>query len=67
MPVGATFTYGSGNTWTAPSGSDGQGAVWSSYFFPGPTTSVPAPMQQGWGGDYGTYNGQQGWVVTFYC
>jgi hypothetical protein len=66
MPVGATFTDQSGNTWTAPGGSVG-GDTLSSYFFPGPMSNVPPPMWQGWGGIYGTYNGQQGWIITFYC
>ncbi len=67
MPAGATFTDSFGNTWTAPNGNDGGGATWSSYFFAGAQGSVPAPMQAGWGGDYGTYGGQQGWIITFYC
>ncbi len=66
MPVGATFKDNYGNTWVAPSGKLG-GGTWSSYFFPGSQSTYPPPMQQGWGGDYGTYNGQSGWVVTFYC
>jgi hypothetical protein len=66
MPSGATFTDGHGNTWLAPSGNDG-GGRWSSYFFAGSQSAVPPPMLQGWAGDYGTYNGQQGWVITFYC
>jgi sugar lactone lactonase YvrE len=66
MPAGATFTDSSGHSWLAPSGNDG-GGKWSSYFFSGSKGTIPAPMMQGWGGDYGTYGGQQGWVVTFYC
>ena len=66
MPVGATFTDQYGNTWAAPGGT-ANGGTFSSYFFPGPVTNIPPPMQSGWGGDYGTYNGQQGWVITFYC
>jgi hypothetical protein len=66
MPAGATFTS-SGNTWMAPSGNDGMGGYWNSYFFVGPMTSIPPPMLMGWGGAYGTYGGQMGWVVTFYC
>ena len=66
MPLSATFTDAYGNTWVAPSGNLG-GGTWSSYFFSGAQSSVPAPMMQGWGGDYGTYSGQQGWIVTFYC
>jgi hypothetical protein len=66
MPDGSTFMDLYGNTWVAPSGSVG-GGVLSSYFFPGPQSNIPPPMQGGWGGDYGTYNGQQGWIVTFYC
>jgi len=65
MPVGATFTDTSGNTWVAPSGNDGLG-TWSSYFFAGPESSIPPPMAAGWAGVYGTYDGQQGWIVTFF-
>jgi len=67
LPMGATFTDGYGNRWVAPSGNDGSGGVWSSYFFAGPEGTVPAAMMSGWGGVYGTYNGQSGWIVTFYC
>ena len=67
MPKGATFTDPYGNTWLAPSGNDGGGGYWSSYFFAGTQNSVPLPMMQGWGGEYGTYGGQQGWIITFYC
>jgi hypothetical protein len=67
MPAGATFTDGYGNRWVAPSGNDGSGGAWSSYFFAGPEGTVPAAMMSGWGGVYGTYNGQSGWIVTFYC
>lgn len=73
MPAGATFTDQYGNTWVAPSGSDGGGTesdtfgVWVSFFFVGPQTSVPTPMQNGFGGIYGTYDGQQGWIVTDFC
>ncbi len=66
MPVGATFTDQHGNTWVAPRGSLG-GGVWNSYFFAGSQTSYPPPMLQGWGGVFGTYGGQQGWIITFYC
>ncbi len=66
MPPGATFTDTFGNTWLAPSGSLGVG-VWSSYFFLGPISTIPAPMLSGWGGVYGTYGGQMGWVITFFC
>jgi secreted PhoX family phosphatase len=66
MPPGATFTDQYGNTWVAPSGGLG-GETWSSYFFAGPQSFVPPPMMEGWGGDYGTYDGQQGWIVSFYC
>lgn len=66
MPVGATFKDNYGHTWVAPSGNLG-GGKWSSYFFAGTQTTYPPPMQQGWAGDFGTYNGQQGWVITFYC
>jgi hypothetical protein len=67
MPTGATFTDTYGNVWVAPSGNQGSGGYWSSYFFAGPANLVPLPMLQGWAGVYGTYNGQKGWVVTFYC
>jgi len=66
MPAGATFMSG-GNTWVAPSGYDGSGGYWSSYFFQGPASTIPPPMMAGWGGVYGTYNGQPGWIVTFFC
>jgi len=67
MPTGAAFKDNYGHTWTAPNGNLG-GGTWSSYFFAGSqTVGLPPPMQQGWGGVYGTYNGQQGWVITFYC
>jgi hypothetical protein len=66
MPVGSSFTDGYGNTWTAPGGMI-NGWAYSSYFFQGSKGAVPSPMLQGWGGDYGTYNGQQGWIITFYC
>jgi sugar lactone lactonase YvrE len=66
IPVGATFTDQAGNTWTIPGGVINGGTV-SSYFFPGPISNVPPPMWQGWGGSYGTYAGQQGWIITFYC
>ena len=23
-------------------------------------------MREGWGGEYGTYLGQQGWIISFY-
>lgn len=73
MPPGATYTDLYGNTWVAPSGSEGGGTaldtfgVWASYFFPGPQTSYPLPMQEGFGGMYGTYDGQQGWIITDFC
>ena len=67
MPVGATFTDSYGNTWLAPSGNQGASAYWSSYFFVGPASFIPPPMLQGWAGVYGTYNGQQGWIITFFC
>lgn len=66
MPVGSSFTDQSGNVWVAPGGL-ADGDPFSSYFFSGPATNIPPPMQSGWGGVYGTYNGQQGWIVTFYC
>jgi len=66
MPPGATFTDGYGNTWTAPGGS-ANGAPFSSYFFPLPYTVAPPPMLDGWGGTYGLYLGQPGWIITFYC
>ena len=73
MPAGATFTDSYGNTWVAPSGYEGGGTLFdsfgnmTSYFFAGPQSSIPAPMLQGFGGDFGTYNGQQGWIVTDFC
>jgi hypothetical protein len=73
MPAGATFTDSYGNTWVAPSGYEGGGTRidsfgnMTSYFFAGPQGSIPPPMIQGFGGDYGTYNGQEGWIVTDYC
>ncbi|MGA2665942.1 MAG: NHL repeat-containing protein [Nitrososphaerales archaeon] len=66
MPAGATFAYGS-STFVAPSGNQGSTGTWSSYFFVGSQGTVPQPMMLGWAGAFGTYNGQQGWVVTFYC
>jgi hypothetical protein len=66
MPVGATFMDTYGNTWLAPSGSLGGGTL-SSYFFAGPQSSIPPPMMAGWGGVYGTYSGQAGWIITFFC
>ena len=66
MPPGATFTDTYGNTWVAPSGYLG-GGFWSSYFFVGQQSVIPPPMLGGWGGVYGTYGGQMGWIVTFYC
>ena len=73
MPPGATFTDAYGNTWVAPSGNQGGSTIFdsignmTSYFFAGPQSSVPAPMLQGFGGVFGTYNGQQGWIITDYC
>jgi hypothetical protein len=61
MPIGATYTDQSGNTWTVP------GSSYVTYFFAGPQSSVPGPIAAGWGGVYGTYNGQQGWIVNFNC
>lgn len=66
MPVGATFTDSYGNTWVAPGGYI-DGDVLTSYFFQDPYTVAPLPMLEGWGGMYGTYNGEQGWIITFYC
>ncbi|MDA4135598.1 MAG: hypothetical protein OK449_01190 [Thaumarchaeota archaeon] len=66
MPDGATFADLFGNTWVAPSGNVNGGA-YSSYFFPGAPSSIPPPMYLGWAGSYGTYNGQQGWIISFYC
>jgi len=66
MPVGATFTDLSGNVWVAPGGSLGGGTV-SSYFFQGPESNVPPPMLEGWGGVYGTYGGETGWIISFFC
>ncbi len=65
MPVGSTFTDAYGNTWLTPGGS-AFGNPLQSYFFVGPATLIPSPMQEGWGGVYGTYGGQLGWIVTFY-
>jgi hypothetical protein len=73
MPKGATFTDSYGNNWVAPSGFEGGSTLFgtfgnmTSYFFAGPQSSVPAPMLQGFGGVFGTYNGQQGWIITDYC
>jgi hypothetical protein len=73
MPAGATYTDSYGNTWVAPSGFEGRGLLFdsfgnmSSYFFPGSQSSVPLPMIQGFGGVFGNYDGQQGWIVTDYC
>jgi hypothetical protein len=66
MLAGATFMDGFGNTWVAPGGS-ANGGTYSSYFFPGLEGNIPPPMLQGWGGTYGTYGGQQGWIISFYC
>ena len=65
MPAGSAFTDSNGNAWTAPSGG-ASGGAFSTYFFAGPMTTVPPPMIEGWAGTYGTYQGQQGWIVTFY-
>jgi hypothetical protein len=43
------------------------GGILSSCFFPGPQSNIPPPMQPGWGGDYGTFNGQRGWIISFFC
>jgi hypothetical protein len=73
MPPGATFTDSYGNTWVAPSGYEGGGTIFrsfgnmTSYFYPGSQSMIPAPMQQGFGGVYGTYGGQQGWIITDFC
>lgn len=66
MPPGAAFTDSSGNAWVAPEGTI-DGAPYSSYFFQGSYLVAPAPMLEGWGGVYGIYNGEQGWIITFYC
>ena len=66
MPVGSTYTDTFGNTWVAPGGSIGGGTL-SSYFFVGPMSSIPPPMMMGWAGVYGTYSGQMGWIITFFC
>jgi len=63
MPAGATFQY-DGSDMVAPSGDEGYGGAWSSYFFAGPQGDVPQPMTEGWGGCYGTYGGVAGWIVT---
>jgi hypothetical protein len=52
MPAGATYMDQYGNTWTAPGGSF-DGETISSYFFAGPISSIPPPMQEGWGGFFG--------------
>jgi len=73
MPPGATYTDSYGYTWVALSGFQGTGTVFdhfgnmTSFFFPGPESSIPSPMWQGFGGDYGTYDGQQGWIITDFC
>ncbi len=73
MPTGATFTDSYGNTWVAPSGFEGGGTLFdsfgnmTSYFFPGAQSSIPGPMLDGFGGVFGTYDGQQGWIITDYC
>ena len=73
MPPGATFTDSYGNTWVAPSGFESRGTTgdsfgnMTSYFFPGNQTTIPLPMLEGFGGVYGTYSGQQGWIITDYC
>lgn len=75
MPPGATFTDQSGRTWVALSGYEGSGpggvfgqiGNMTSFFFAGPETNIPAPMMQGFGGVFGTYQGQQGWIITDYC
>ena len=57
----------------APSGYEGGGYAFhtlgnmTSYFFAGSQSSIPAPLLQGFGGEYGTHNGQQGWIITDYC
>ena len=66
VPLGATFKDTGGHTWLATGGNQG-GVMWSSFSFPGSQNAYPVPMQQGWGGDHGTYNGQQGWIIAFYC
>jgi hypothetical protein len=66
MPIGSTFTDGHGQTWLVPGGSV-DGGAYSSYFFAGSSSNVPPPMMQGWAGVYGTYGGQQGWIITFFC
>ncbi|MGA2666213.1 MAG: hypothetical protein ABSF83_14835 [Nitrososphaerales archaeon] len=66
LSVGATFQDGAGNAWAAPGGT-ASGGTFTSYFFAGSQGSIPAPMLQGWAGVYGTYGGQAGWIVTFYC
>jgi hypothetical protein len=61
VPAGATYTDQSGNTWTVLGGN------YVTSFFPGPISNVPAPVQQGFGGEYVTYNGQQGWIFSYSC
>ena len=73
MPPGATYTDSYGNTWLAPSGFEGSGTLFdsfgnmTSYFFAGSQSSIPPPMQEGYGGVFGAYNGQEGWIVTGFC
>ena len=61
LPTDATYSDQYGNTWTV------QGGSLVTYFFAGPQSNIPGPIASGWGGVYGTYNGQQGWIVTFNC
>jgi hypothetical protein len=65
MPVGTTFMDSYGHAWVAPGGTI-DGGTFQSYFFAGPATLIPPPMLEGWGGVYGTYEGQQGWIVSFF-
>jgi hypothetical protein len=60
LAPGTAFTDSYGNTWVAPGGS------LITYFFVDPPTSFPLAMYEGWGGVYGTCDGQDGWIVTYY-
>ena len=65
MPVGVNFTDGYGHSWETPGGTVA-GDPLVSYFFAGPESNFPPPMMEGWGGIYGTYDGEQGWIVSFF-
>jgi hypothetical protein len=59
VPAGANYTNQYGSAFAAPGGS------YVTYFFTGPQSDVPPPMQQGSSGVYGAYNGEQGWIVSW--